>query len=70
MKKEVFSMRSEPVLVSGATGYVGGRLVPLMLDSGYRVRVLGRSLSKLESRSWAGHNNLEMVKAFSGLRFS
>jgi uncharacterized protein YbjT (DUF2867 family) len=56
-------MRSEPVLVSGATGYVGGRLVPLLLDSGHRVRVLGRSLSKLESRSWAGHNNLEMVQA-------
>lgn len=56
-------MRSEPVLVSGATGYVGGRLVPLLLDSGYRVRVLGRSLSKLESRPWAEHNNLDMARA-------
>ncbi len=56
-------MRSEPVLVSGATGYVGGRLVPLLLDSGYRVRVLGRSLSKLESRSWAGHRNIDMARA-------
>lgn len=56
-------MRSEPVLVSGATGYVGGRLVPLLLDAGYRVRVLGRSLAKLRSRSWAEHPNLEMVKA-------
>jgi len=56
-------MRSEPVLVSGATGYVGGRLVPLLLDSGYRVRVLGRSLSKLESRPWAGHKNIEMAQA-------
>jgi len=56
-------MRSEPVLVSGATGYVGGRLVPLLLDSGYRVRVLGRSLSKLESRPWAGHRHIEMAQA-------
>ena len=55
-------MRSQPVLVSGATGYVGGRLVPLLLDSGYRVRVLGRSLSKLESRPWAGHKNIEMAQ--------
>ena len=55
-------MRSEPVLVSGATGYVGGRLVPLLLKSGYRVRVLGRSLSKLTSRSWAGHTQIEMVQ--------
>jgi len=29
-------MQNEPVLVSGATGSVGGRLVPLLLDSGYR----------------------------------
>ena len=55
-------MRTEPVLISGATGYVGGRLVPLLLDAGYRVRVLGRSLSKLESRPWAGHKNIEMVQ--------
>ncbi|MFC1534998.1 SDR family oxidoreductase [Thermodesulfobacteriota bacterium] len=56
-------MRKEPVLVSGATGYVGGRLVPFLLDAGYRVRVLGRSLSKLESRPWVGHRNLEMMQA-------
>ena len=55
-------MRREPVLVSGGTGYVGGRLVPLLLDSGYRVRVLGRSLSKLGSRPWAGHKNIEMAQ--------
>lgn len=55
-------MRKEPVLVSGGTGYVGGRLVPLLLDSGYRVRVLGRSLAKLGSRPWAGHKNIEMAQ--------
>jgi uncharacterized protein YbjT (DUF2867 family) len=43
-------MQSEPVLVTGATGYVGGRLVPQLLDSGYRVRVVGGSLTKLQSR--------------------
>lgn len=56
-------MRNKPVLVSGATGYVGGRLVPLLLEAGYRVRVLGRSLTKLRSRAWAEHANLEMAKA-------
>ncbi len=40
------------ILVSGATGYVGGRLIPLLLASGYRVRVLARDLARLEGRSW------------------
>ena len=55
-------MRNEPILVSGGTGYVGGRLVPLLLDAGYRVRVLGRSLKKLGSRPWAKHTNIEMAQ--------
>jgi len=55
-------MRNEPVLVSGGTGYVGGRLIPLLLDSGHCVRVLGRSLAKLGSRPWAGHKNIEMAQ--------
>ena len=28
------------VLVTGATGYIGGRLTPRPLEEGYRVRVL------------------------------
>lgn len=39
-------------LVTGATGYVGGRLVPELLAAGYRVRVMARSPSKLEGRPW------------------
>ncbi|MEN6441065.1 MAG: SDR family oxidoreductase [Syntrophobacter sp.] len=55
-------MRSEPVLVLGATGYVGGRLVPRLLEAGYRVRVMGRSEAKLESRPWASHPLMETVQ--------
>jgi len=41
-------------LVTGATGYVGGRLVPRLLELGYRVRVLARDASRLEGRPWRG----------------
>lgn len=53
----------KPVLVAGATGYVGGRLVPRLIQAGYRVRVMGRSLAKLSCRPWSGHPMVELVKA-------
>ncbi len=40
------------ILVTGATGYVGGRLVPRLLDKGYQVRLLVRDVSRLQGRSW------------------
>src|SRR5512143_500531 len=43
------------VLVTGATGYIGGRLVPRLLDAGYRVRCLVRDPARLLGRSWDGH---------------
>jgi uncharacterized protein YbjT (DUF2867 family) len=44
--------QGQRVLVTGATGYVGGRLVPLLLARGYGVRVLARDRDRLEGRSW------------------
>lgn len=55
-------MRAEPILIIGATGYVGGRLTPLLLEAGYRVRAMGRSMAKLASRPWAHHPRLELVE--------
>ena len=43
------------ILVTGATGYVGGRLVPRLLGAGRRVRVLVRDPRRLEGRDWAEH---------------
>ena len=40
------------VLVTGATGYIGGRLVPRLLAAGYRVRCMVRDPSRLEGRRW------------------
>lgn len=40
------------VLVTGATGYVGGRLVPRLLESGHRVRCFVRDPERLKGRSW------------------
>lgn len=42
------------ILVTGATGYVGGRLLPLLVKDGRRVRCLARRPERLSSRVPAG----------------
>ncbi|MDO1480884.1 SDR family oxidoreductase [Rhodococcus ruber] len=48
------------ILVTGATGYIGGRLAPLLIDAGHRVRVLARTPDKLRDVPWAG--DVEIVR--------
>ena len=45
-------MTARRALVTGATGYIGGRLVPLLLDAGFEVTVLVRSPQKLTDVPW------------------
>ena len=52
----------KPVLVTGATGYVGGRLVPLLLSRGFRVRAVSRSVEKLKARPWSRHPHVELME--------
>jgi uncharacterized protein YbjT (DUF2867 family) len=40
------------ILVTGVTGYVGGCLVPRLLEKGYRVRMLVRDPGRLAGRTW------------------
>ncbi|HVE59364.1 MAG TPA: SDR family oxidoreductase [Pyrinomonadaceae bacterium] len=40
------------ILVTGATGYIGGRLIPKLLEKGYSVRVFVRDARKIEGRRW------------------
>jgi uncharacterized protein YbjT (DUF2867 family)/uncharacterized protein YndB with AHSA1/START domain len=51
----------KPVLVTGATGYIGGRLVPRLLEAGHRVRCLAREPRKLDDRPWSGDARVEVV---------
>ncbi len=48
------------VLVTGATGYIGGRLVPRLLEAGFRVRCLVRDASRLQGRAW--RNKIELIE--------
>lgn len=64
------------VMVLGATGYVGGRLVPELLRSGFAVRCLTRSPASLAGVEWAGDVDIvdgdlsdpdSIAEAFSGV---
>lgn len=47
-------------LVLGATGYIGGRLVPRLLAAGYRVRVLARTPARVAAFDWG--DDVEVVQ--------
>ncbi len=51
------------VAIAGASGYIGGRLVPRLIDEGFRVRCLVRSPGKLADREWAASPALEVQQA-------
>ncbi|HMB23233.1 MAG TPA: NmrA family NAD(P)-binding protein, partial [Anaerolineales bacterium] len=46
------SLTSPLILITGATGYIASRLIPRLLDTGYRVRCLAREPLRLKGRNW------------------
>ncbi|MFC2118912.1 SDR family oxidoreductase [Bacteroidota bacterium] len=40
------------ILITGATGYIGGRLVPLLVERGYKIRILVRGNQEEYKRRW------------------
>ncbi|WP_112239069.1 SDR family oxidoreductase [Kribbella monticola] len=57
-------MEKPLVLVTGVTGYIGGRLVPELLEAGFRVRAMARNPQRLRDRDWFG--DVEVVEADAG----
>ncbi|WP_277212482.1 SDR family oxidoreductase [Isoptericola croceus] len=51
-------------VVTGVTGYVGGRLVPELLAAGFSVRAVSRDPARLDGREWA--DDVERVAADVG----
>ncbi len=58
---EIPSDDAKLCLVTGATGYIGGRLVPELLAAGHRVRVMTRNPDRLRDHPWA--SRVEIARA-------
>jgi uncharacterized protein YbjT (DUF2867 family) len=53
-------------LVTGASGYIGGRLVPELLAAGYPVRCMARDPGKLSDRPWTGDVEIAAADVMDG----
>lgn len=57
---------TQTIFLTGATGYIGGRLGPRLIERGYHVRCLARSAAKLLARPWASHERVEVIEGDTG----
>jgi uncharacterized protein YbjT (DUF2867 family) len=50
------------IAIVGATGYIGGRLAPKLIEAGHPVRCLVRSPEKLQDREWVAGEGVEILR--------
>lgn len=55
-------MHADSIFLTGASGYVGGRLAPRLLDEGFSLRCLCRSPRKIEQRQWSASDRVEVAQ--------
>ena len=60
----------QTIMVTGATEYIGGRLVPRLIEDGHHVRVLVHNRKRAMSRSWSRHVEVVVVDALDTRPFS
>lgn len=63
MAWDAVGITKERIAIAGATGYVGGRLAPRLLELGYAVRCLVRSPEKLADRQWAKGADVQVLRS-------
>ena len=51
-KMSVEDKKHHLILVTGSTGYIGGRLVPRLIEQGYHIRCLVRDPARLQAHAW------------------
>jgi len=76
MDANASAAQARRILVMGATGYIGGLVVPRLLEAGFPVRCLVRDKTKLSRQPWATHVEVvegdalqldTLAPAFSGI---
>ena len=63
MQQETETKGKGLICLTGATGYVGGRLGAHLLDAGYTVRCLVRSAVKLQARDWTNSDRVQCLES-------
>ena len=64
MSGELVSETNTRCLVTGATGYIGGHLVPVLLERGHTVRALARNPDRLARSPW--RDDIEVARGDLG----